>query len=87
MNRIVNVYAQQGIQVPDHKKLRATQEVRAMMPDADEDLVKYIVNRACHLIEKDMLFAVLEDVAGLDEGLAKLDLTGRYRLAASILAP
>lgn len=75
-----------GKPVPQHKKDEALRHVQEMMPDADSELHKWIVGKAASLIEKDMLFSLLGEVHILDEGLDKLDLIGRYRLAAVLLA-
>jgi hypothetical protein len=82
----VNVFANQGVPVSLDRRQRAMKELDDMVPEFDLDMKIYLVNRACDLIEKDMLFAIIEDVSTLDEGLSRLDLTGRYRLAAALLA-
>ena len=81
----VDVFKNQGKQVPSHIQGRALAHVREMMPEADEELHRWIVGKAASLIEKDMVYAILNEVYILDEGLAKLDLTGRYRLVAVLL--
>lgn len=75
-----------GNPVPQHKRDAAMQHVQEMMPGADPELHKWIVGKAASLIEKDMLFGLIGEVSILDEGLDKLDLTGRYRLAAVLMA-
>jgi len=81
-----DVFKNQGKPVPQHKKDEALKHVAEMMPDADQELRIWIVGKAASLIEKDMLYALLDEVEILDKGLSKLDLTGRYRLAAVLLA-
>ena len=81
----VDVFRNQGKPVPTHIQERALAHVQEMMPEADTELHKWIVGKAASLIEKDMVYAILNEVSILDEGLAKLDLTGRYRLVAVLL--
>lgn len=80
-----DIFKNQGKPVPQHTQELALVHVREMMPEADEELQLWIVGKASSLIEKDMVYAILDEVHILDECLAKLDLTGRYRLVAVLL--
>ena len=81
----VDVFRNQGKLVPAHIQERALAHVQEMMPETDPELHRWIVGKAASLIEKDMVYAILNEVSILDEGLAKLDLTGRYRPVAVLL--
>lgn len=82
----MDVFKNQGKPVPPHIQELALAHVQEMMPEADPLLHKWIVGKAASLIEKDMVYAILNEVSILDEGLAKLDLMGRYRLVAVLLS-
>lgn len=74
-----------GMEVPSNRKQRAYKTVKEMMPQASNELVYSIVAKCSEMIKRDEPFKIVGAVHELDEDLATIDLTGRYRLMAVLL--
>jgi hypothetical protein len=73
-----------GTPIPTNRLDAADTFVKSVFPN-DRELAYTIVAKAKNCLERDKPFELLGEVKGLDKDLARLDLTGRYRLAAILL--
>jgi hypothetical protein len=73
-----------GKPIPANRLDAADTFVKSVFPN-DRELSYTIVTKAKNCLERDKPFELLGALSQLDEDLAKLDLTGRYRLAAILL--
>jgi hypothetical protein len=73
-----------GKPIPANRLDRADTFVKSVFPE-DRELSYTIVTKAKNALERDKPFELLGAISGLDKDLARLDLTGRYRLAAILL--
>jgi len=74
-----------GMSVPVQRFNAAHEFVKEMLPNESKEVQYSIVNKSAQFIKRDEPNSIIGEVHGLDEDLAKIDLTGRYRLMAILL--
>ena len=74
-----------GHQVPENRLHNGYEVVKEMMPEADVETRFSIVFKCARFIKNDEPARILAPPLTSDEDLVKLDLTGRYRLLATLL--
>lgn len=74
-----------GKEVPVKRLNAGYEALKQMLPDAKPKLRMSIVSKAANAIKRDRPYDIIGATSGLDKDLAKLDLTGRYRLLATLL--
>ena len=73
-----------GKLVPGVRMQKGYETVKEML-NCDNELASYIVGKCSELIKQDKPFEIVGAIEGLDKDLAKIDLTGRYRLLAVLV--
>ena len=74
-----------GKPVPENRLCNAYKAIKEMLPNEDYHTRYSIVSKCAHIIRRDEPFRIVGAVTALDKDLNKLDLTGRYRLLATLL--
>jgi hypothetical protein len=74
-----------GKPVPENRLTAAYKTVKEICPEFDTELAMSIVGKAKECVERDEPYRLIGATSDLNEDLAKLDLTGRYRLLAVLL--
>ena len=73
-----------GHPVPFKRQDKAYRTVQKMMPNIDKKTAYGIVSYCSEQIMRDKPFEIVGRVEPAHKGLARLDLTGRYRLLAEL---
>lgn len=74
-----------GHPVSTNRKTNAYRMIKEICPEFDTELAMSVVGKAANFVERDNPYAIIGAMSDLDTDLAKIDLTGRYRLLATLL--
>ena len=74
-----------GMQVPENRLYNGYEAIKKMMPNTDIESRYAIVFKCARFIKNDEPARIIAPTLTVDKDLAKLDLTGRYRLLATLL--
>ena len=74
-----------GLDVPFSRQDNGYKAVKEMMPSVSNELAYSIVKKCSEIIRRDQPFMIVGAIESLDEDVSMLDLTGRYRLLATLL--
>lgn len=74
-----------GHPVPSHRRQKAYETVKEILPKASTELAYSIVAKSAEFVHRDQPFKIVGAVEDLDEDLKEIDLTGRYRLLSVLL--
>jgi len=74
-----------GKVVSAERKQKTYEFVKEILPKTQKRTVISIINRACETIEHDRPFDLIGKTSSLDKYFKRIDLTGRYRLLATLL--
>lgn len=75
-----------GCDVPVHRLMKGYECVKQMIPDISKEKAYSIIAKCANIIKKDRPFEIIGAVTGLDKDLDIIDITGRYRLMATLMA-
>jgi hypothetical protein len=75
-----------GLPVPAIRMARAYATLKSMLPDLGTEEAMTMIGKAAELVEQDDPFSFGLSVVRPDDILAGLDVTGRYRLLATLCA-